>query len=305
MAKWNDVLDNRKSLDSLWRKKYLDELYEESKRDIIVYYSAFQTKTAPGNYLSINQDDRVSFQSVMEGMENHNENLDLILHTPGGDIQATKMIITALRSKYKHIRVIVPITAMSAGTMMCLAADEILLSHSSNLGPIDPQIALSTINAYVPANEIINVINQAKDDISKNINMQYWAWEINKYPAALVQMSQNAIQQSALLTNKWLTQYMFKKSKIADRTKKADKVQTWFSNYNYHLSHGNHISYYDLKKELPELKVKLLDNDKKLKDLIYSLFNAYDIHIMSNPNIVKMVENQYLIGRVNNYFGGK
>jgi hypothetical protein len=241
----------------------------------------------------------------MEGMENHNDKLDLILHTPGGDLQATKMIINALRTKYNHIRVIVPITAMSAGTMICLAADEILLSHSSNLGPIDPQISLSSINAYIPAHEIIKVIEQAKTDIKANENMQYWAWEINKYPAALVQMSDNAIKQSALLTNNWLLKYMFKNTRKTTRAQKADKVQKWFSDYNKHLSHGNHISYSELKNELPELKVKLLDNDKKLKDLVYSLFNAYDIHIMNNPTIVKIIENQYLIGRVRNYFGGK
>jgi hypothetical protein len=185
-SKWNDVLVDRNKSDSLWRKKFINQLIAYTKRDLIVYYSAWQTKNAPGNSIQISQDDRVSFQLVVEGMRKNNDKLDLIIHTPGGDSQATKMIVEYLRSKYKNIRVFVPITAMSAGTMIALASDEIWLTKAANLGPIDPQFMLPSINgAFIPANEIIKVIDQAKLEISKSFNLQYWAMEINKYPAAL------------------------------------------------------------------------------------------------------------------------
>ncbi len=67
--------------------------------------------------------------------------LDLILHTPGGEINATEQIVFYLRKVFKNdIRAIVPQLAMSAGTMIALSTKEIWMGLYSNLGPIDPKI---------------------------------------------------------------------------------------------------------------------------------------------------------------------
>jgi ClpP class serine protease len=68
--------------------------------------------------------------------------LDLILHTPGGDMAATESLVDYLRQMFgKDIRAIVPQIAMSGGTMIALAWKEILMGKHSNLGPIDPQFS--------------------------------------------------------------------------------------------------------------------------------------------------------------------
>jgi len=62
------------------------------------------------------------------------------MHTPGGSPEAAADIIRVCRSYSKRFRVIVPNAAMSAGTLIAMGSDEIVMSDTSNLGPIDPQM---------------------------------------------------------------------------------------------------------------------------------------------------------------------
>jgi ClpP class serine protease len=66
--------------------------------------------------------------------------IDLILHTPGGLVLAAMQIARAVEAHPARVTVHVPIYAMSGGTLIALAADEIVMGEFSVLGPIDPQI---------------------------------------------------------------------------------------------------------------------------------------------------------------------
>ena len=66
--------------------------------------------------------------------------IDLILHTPGGLMLAAEQIAYALCAHKAKVRVIVPHYAMSGGTLIALAANEIILDENGVLGPVDPQI---------------------------------------------------------------------------------------------------------------------------------------------------------------------
>ena len=67
--------------------------------------------------------------------------IDLVLHTPGGLVLAAMQIARAVEAHPAKVSVFVPVYAMSGGTLIALAADEIVLGEFSVLGPIDPQIA--------------------------------------------------------------------------------------------------------------------------------------------------------------------
>jgi len=67
--------------------------------------------------------------------------IDLIIHTPGGIVLAAMQIARAVEAHPAKVTVLVPVYAMSGGTLIALAADEIVLGEFSVLGPIDPQIA--------------------------------------------------------------------------------------------------------------------------------------------------------------------
>ncbi len=85
--------------------------------------------------------------------------IDLILHTPGGLVLAAEQIANALARHEGKVTVFVPHYAMSGGTLLALAADEILMDENAVLGPVDPQIG------QYPAASILNVV--ASKDINK------------------------------------------------------------------------------------------------------------------------------------------
>ena len=78
--------------------------------------------------------------------------IDLILHTPGGLVLATEQIARALIRHQAKVTVFVPHYAMSGGTMLALAADEIVMDANAVLGPVDPQLG------NFPAASIIKVV---------------------------------------------------------------------------------------------------------------------------------------------------
>lgn len=80
--------------------------------------------------------------------------IDIILHTPGGLVLAAEQIARALKNHPAQVTAIIPQYAMSGGTMIALAADEIMLDENAVLGPIDPQIG------QYPASSIIRVLKE-------------------------------------------------------------------------------------------------------------------------------------------------
>ena len=152
MPTWNQLLDTLDGLpDDGARLKFVRteslKLLQEigrlrGNRHVIFYGSAFlQKPQAPADRLQITHEDVNAFMSVMFGMT-WDRNLTLVLHTPGGVTNAAETIVAYLRSKFADIEVIVPTYAMSAGTMISLAANRLVMGRQSQLGPIDPQFLM-------------------------------------------------------------------------------------------------------------------------------------------------------------------
>ena len=78
--------------------------------------------------------------------------IDIILHTPGGLVLAAEQIAKALVERKGKVTVFVPHYAMSGGTLIALAADEIVMDANAGLGPVDPQLG------DMPAASIIKVV---------------------------------------------------------------------------------------------------------------------------------------------------
>ncbi len=77
--------------------------------------------------------------------------IDFVIHTPGGLVLAAMQIARALQAHKAKVTVYVPVYAMSGGTLIALAADEIVLGEFSMLGPIDPQIGALPAASIVKA----------------------------------------------------------------------------------------------------------------------------------------------------------
>src|SRR6202022_348137 len=80
--------------------------------------------------------------------------LDLVLHTPGGLVLAATQIARAIRNHKGKVTVFVPHYAMSGGTLIGLAADEIVMSPHAVLGPVDPQLG------QYPAASLIKAVSR-------------------------------------------------------------------------------------------------------------------------------------------------
>ncbi len=93
--------------------------------------------------------------------------IDIVLHTPGGLVLAAEQIACALCRHKAKVTIFVPHYAMSGGTLIALAADEIVMDPNGVLGPVDPQLQMPQGGGYVPAVSILaamEVENPNRDD---------------------------------------------------------------------------------------------------------------------------------------------
>jgi ClpP class serine protease len=102
-------------------------------------------------YIDINDSEEI-LRAIQ--MTDEDIPLDIVLHTPGGIVLAALQIARAIHEHKAKVTVFVPHYAMSGGTLIAVAADEIIMSKHAVLGPIDPQIGQS------PAASLIKVVEQ-------------------------------------------------------------------------------------------------------------------------------------------------
>ena len=249
-----------------------------------MYYSGWLQKPISqlGSLLSINDNDKNGFMSTINGLD-VSKGLDLILHTPGGDIGATESLIDYLRLKFgSNIRAIVPQLAMSGGTMIACACKEILMGNQSSLGPIDPQFN------GIAASGILDEFKQAHKEITEDKNkIHVWQPIIAKYSPALIGECEKAVQWSIDLAKSYLETGMFRDDPNAQ--KKIDDIVRLFSSHDITKSHGRHISTNDCKKI--GMKIMQIENDQDLQDIILSIHHACALTI-TNTSVFKIIENQ-------------
>lgn len=287
MPNWNDVLKElqeyslkaAKSYDIV-RRKYLLKLHQHTKRNVIAYYSGFLSK--PHIFQSgINDEDKNGFMSTIHRLDK-SKGLDLMLHTPGGNLAATESIVDYLRRMFgKNIRAIVPQIAMSAGTMIACSCSEIVMSKHSNLGPIDPQ--LRDIPAIGVIKEFEKVCQEIKDYPER---IPIWQTIIGQYRPTFLSQCSNAIAWSKEFVEKQLETVMFEKRK--DAKKQAKAVVKKLSDYSGNKAHDRHI-HIDECKDIG-LKILALEDDETLQDLVLTVHHCY-MHVFQNAHAYKVIEN--------------
>ena len=134
------------------RVRKISQLERERKSRVILLVHRQETMRLLGfpiaRYIDINDSEDV-LRAIQ--MTDADVPLDLVLHTPGGLVLAALQIAKAVREHKAKVTVFVPHYAMSGGTLIALAADEIVMCEHSVLGPIDPQLGES------PAASLIKV----------------------------------------------------------------------------------------------------------------------------------------------------
>lgn len=268
--------------DDLLKAVLFDNLVKISQlregTNVIFYASGFlQKPDAPAETYMLTQEDLHGFMAVMHGMD-FTRGLTLLLHTPGGVTTATETIVDYLRSKFHAIEVIVPTYALSAGTMIALSADRIIMGRQSQLGPIDPQMAVN--GQQISAQAVLDQFDQARRQVSTDPSAAYvWGSILPSLGPSLLQEARYAVEYSQRVVKEWLERYMFQGEAECERL--SSDVAQHFGDGSKHLSHGRRIN----RDEAKEFKLAVMDleDDQDLQEATLTAYHAVTVLFEQGP----------------------
>jgi len=247
MAKWQEINEEilkAGNTDQVRRQK-LDALAKITQRPVLLYavdmFNGGKIAAAGGD-IAIDLSDKDGFFEGLTGISG--PNLDVIIHSPGGSPEATESLVNMLRSRFNHIRVIVPSVAKSAATMFAMAADEIIMGTDAEMGPTDVQLKIN--GRLQPAHAILRQFEKAKKELAgNNKDLPAWLPILQQYGPALLVECEDGQTLTRRLVEDWVAQYMLKGQK--DAVEKAKKISQFLASKD-HLSHGRAIPISELKK---------------------------------------------------------
>lgn len=288
MPDWGEVLKEIQVLAAqsnaavdIVRRKYLTRLHTYTGRNVIAYYSGWLSK--PGiAQTEITDEDMNGFMMAVNKLDRA-KGLDLILHTPGGNMAATQAIVLYLRKMFGNdMRAVVPQLAMSAGTMLACSCSKIIMAKHSSLGPTDP-----LING-IPAVGIIDEWERAKAEVAEGTTpVAMWHAIVSQYPPTFLSQCENAVQWAREFVTQQLEAVMF--GGEADAKKRALDAVARLTDYSGNKSHSRHIPYEECANSI-RLNVDLLEDDAELQDLVLTVHHCF-MHTLMNTAAFKMIEN--------------
>lgn len=265
---WTNIFNEIKAkgaIHDILLRTYLTKLHKISQRNVILYYSGWLDKTAPVDF-GINDNDKNGFMTAIKGLNTKN-GLDLILHTPGGNIAAIESIVEYIHSMFDDIRAIVPQAAFSGGTMIAMSCKSIIMGKQSSLGPIDPQFNFKSASA------IIEEFKKAKEEVEKNPHtIPIWQPIIAQYTPTVVGECDKAVKWSEELACTWL-----RKGIIKDvNDEKIRKIIKEFG-HDETKSHDRHLSAKKCKDI--GLNIEMMEDDQQLQDAILDVHHITKLTI--------------------------
>jgi len=240
----------RKMLESA-RIRLIRKIEKERKSRVIAMIHRQETMALLGfpifKYIDI-QDSEEVMRAIR--MTDEAVPIDLVLHTPGGLVLAAEQIAYALKGHKAKVTVFVPHYAMSGGTLIALAADEIVMDPHAVLGPVDPQLG------QYPAASILKVLE--KKDINK----------IDDQTLIMADISLKALKQVKNCVKTILS------PKLSEE--KAEQIADLLSRGQW--THDYPITY----KQAQELGLPV---STKMPVEIYQLMNLYPQPVQRRPSV--------------------
>jgi len=160
--------------------------FERSRGSRVITMIHRQEKRSLFGFASLRHIDLEDAQTLIAAIKDTPADvpIDFVIHTPGGLVLAAMQIARALKAHKAKVTVYVPVYAMSGGTLIALAADEIVLGEFSVLGPIDPQMA------GLPAASIVKARDSKPIDQVSDLTLVF----ADVSEKALAQVKQGAIE---------------------------------------------------------------------------------------------------------------
>ncbi len=273
---------------NLHAKDYEQELqqliaqYNEIRSTYLFVYASDMVKKVPG--CEIVQDDYYTICDILGNVSL--DKLDVLIETPGGSGSTAEDIVRFIRSKFQKISFIVPGEAKSAGTILALSGDDIIMSATGSLGPIDAQVQIgrSRVSAY----DYLEWIDEKRREASQ-------VGRLNPVDAVMIaQVSPgeyrgvfHALKYAEDLVKEWLPKYKFKDWNVSEtrgipitnemKEQRAKKIAETLTKHSAWRDHGRSIKREDLESVV-ELKVIHTESIEGLDEVvkrIHTLMRLY------------------------------
>jgi hypothetical protein len=265
-------------LDSRVKKIKTLEKFRESR--ILCYINSDRPNTFPvaGINILINPEVQSYFYEQLKAI-GKTKKIDLFLYTRGGNIEAVWPLVSLIREFCDYFSVLVPFRAHSAGTMICLGANEISMTKMAELSPIDP----TTGNQFNPIDELNP---RARKGISVEDVISYKELAMEDFK---IKQEENIVSVFKNLTDKVeplalgnvkrvhklirrladeLLKLHFNESKYS---KKIEDIKKTLTSELY--SHVHYINRQEAKKILGKEIVKFCSDDEET--MLWNLFSDY------------------------------
>lgn len=264
------------------RIELLKKIQSERKTDRETLVISYITSTRTNLDTPMAMDSvRLIFDHIIAFRKDHGEmDVDLFLHSNGGDGTVPWRLVTLIREYSKKFSVLIPFRAFSAATLTALGADEIVIHPMGMLGPTDPTVA-NDFNPSNPANpqqklgisveDVTAYINLIKEDAGITHEDEL-VQAFNKLPEQIHPLAlgnvKRSLAQSRMMANKLLSLHM-------DSAKEQHEIQEIVDNLTSKLYyHGHPINRIEAKKQVG---IKAISkSNETVENLMWELYLQYE-----------------------------
>ena len=256
MGIYSEYLEKLPTLDlNAERKSQLARIAKLRQRDVLVYASD-SNKARFGAPVALDNSDLLPITDQLSNLSG--SSIDVILETGGGSGETAEDIVRSLHKKYSSVAFIIPGMAKSAGTIMVMAGDEILMEPASSLGPIDAQIQQD--GKVFSAEAFLIGLERIKEEVvaTNSLNRAYIPI-LQRISPGEIQHAENALSFAKVLVTAWLKEHKFKNWTVhrtheagtpvtaEQRETRAQDIANELCDHSKWLSHGRSIKMEDLQ----------------------------------------------------------
>lgn len=252
--------------------------YNKMRNACLLVYAAAAEKQVP--LVPLVQSDFYTIRDLLTPQTSRYSNVDVYIETPGGSGETAEEIVRFLHSKFEKVAFVVSGEAKSAGTIMVLSGNEILMTETGSLGPVDAQIRVG--RSVVSARDYIQWVEDKQKEAKKNRALNpFDAMMVAQITPGELNAAMHALDFAKDLVVEWLPKYKFRDWKVTETRKKkvtenikktrARDIAEELTNRKHWRTHGRSIKMGDLESERIGLKIKHVDKDARLADVVYRI----------------------------------
>lgn len=270
-------------------QKLINE-YNAHRKSFLFFYASATYKPIPDAALNM-----ADYYVICDMLRNvTTDTLDFYIQTPVGSGEAVEEIVRFLRSKFSVVNFVVAGEAKSAGTILALSGDDIFMSDTGSLGPIDAKMHIGRMQ--VSASDYIEWVNEKKKEALQNNSLSpFDAIMVAQINPGEINGVYHAYKFAEDLVTGWLPKYKFKnwvKTESqglpvtnAMKEERAKEIVSWLADHSRWRSHGRSIKREDFNGQLI---IKRIDDDPILANLVDRMLTVSQL-LLASTEVYKMM----------------